>query len=92
MFKVESTTTGIDDNTKEKKLTKAQREKLEQEARMIEPIRAQLSYYAPGRWALEVNYGPSCICGLRTNRNGARPKCYRHPFMHLFTPAGVVSV
>ncbi|MBD3004869.1 hypothetical protein [Streptomyces sp. 5-10] len=46
----------------------------EEEARVIEKVRADLAEYRPGIWAEKVNYGPACVCGLRRD-----VVCHRHP-------------
>lgn len=86
--------TGIDDNVKEKKLTKAQREKLQADQIATARVQETLNGWYPGKWAKVVNYRPACSCGLPKSKwiaaGGGTPdgKCYRHPFV----PAGDVEV
>lgn len=41
-----------------------------------ERIRADLDQWEAGKWAEQVNYGPTCSCNLAGNKVG----CYKHKF------------
>lgn len=40
----------------------------------VKRIREDLKDWEPGKWAEEVDYGPTCTCNLRGNKVG----CVKH--------------